>query len=99
MGRGRIERVCLVGDKIRPQRHAPAQARRKRRRPLVDLDLQRRAVPIHVAGADRDAVRAAREIAASALCHRPTVLAGAVERDVHGAVIFRIAPVCPRIIG
>ncbi len=93
-----VEREGLGVDRLGSQRDCAAHARGQRRCPFIDLKLQSVAVPVHAAWADCDAAMRSRKVAATALGHRPAIASGAVERDIHRAMIFRIAPTRPRVV-
>jgi len=63
------------------------------------IDLQRAFIPSHLAWPDRQGVRFLMQGVAPPLGHGPALTVGAIERDVHRAMVEGISPARPRVVG
>lgn len=98
----RVEREGPSGEHLRVDADDAANSRRCWRRHLVEPDREGVAIPGEQAWPDGQRGRRSADVAAPALGHGPTFSIPAVERDVHRAVVERIAfPMCarPGVIG
>ena len=90
------EALAIKARRFKPDRAANTRGQRDRH--LVDVDRHRRSVPRQAACADLEPIPFAHHLIASAFRHRPPLAAGAIERDIYGAMIERIAAAGPSII-
>ena len=86
-------------DRLGVNRNPPANATGDRRAALVDVEHKRAALPACRRPSDRERVAASRHGGSPAFRHRPSRGSRAVERHIEGAVIERIAPSRPGIVG
>ena len=89
----------LAVDGFCPDFDPPANRARNRRRRLVDGEAQRADLPGRRRAADRKRVVRSPEVRSPSLGHRPGRAARAIESDIDGAVIERIAPPGPGVVG
>lgn len=96
-----VEREALRRPRAGVEADLSTEAPRYRRAPLIDVNLEHRAVPVQVARADHKARGLAADLSRTALRHRPAPCARTIERDVQRAVVQgvpRPTPTGPRII-
>jgi hypothetical protein len=86
-------------DRLGMNRNPPANAMGDRRAALVDVKHKRAAIPACRRPANRERVAASLDGRSPAFRHRPSRCSRTVKRYVEGAVIERIPPSCPSIIG
>jgi len=94
-----VEQEGSLVERARMQSHGAPDAARVWHTRLVDVDAQARPVPVKRAAAQHELVFRAADVILTPFGHRPTMSALAVNRDIERAVVERVAPPGPGIVG